>query len=108
MTFNELKTICGKITCDKMRCRATKQGRNVLIETWNNGLDKDFEFKESTSLFELTDEHMFPLTYLKDMDLNCVLEIVRNMMFNITVHEFNEYFKYDKVTVQSPHIAFKV
>lgn len=108
MTFKEMESVCNKVTCGKMRCRAEKVGHKYLkIVTWINAHNKDYEFINSGHLFTLTDEKILPLSQLADMDLNSSVEMIKNMMFSLHIHEFQEYFKFDKVTVQSPHLMLK-
>lgn len=109
MTFKELEKICRKTTCTHYRARAYKEGRNyVRIEVSSFGHDKDREFDldNKSHMFILSDQRIIPLSVIKEMDLTNLLDEIKSMMLRIHLHEFNEYFKYDGETVQSPHVFF--
>jgi hypothetical protein len=104
MTFKEVEKITKSITCTKMRARAEKINRKYfkfVVYSYNE--DKDHEFSDRGSIFQITDERVVAMADLATIDKFCVIHVIRNMMLSIYLHEFDEFFKFDKQTVHSPH-----
>jgi hypothetical protein len=105
MTFAELERTVKGITCGKIRARAEKINRSyVKIVVINQDIDQECEFTDRSSLFILSDDRIFSTQDLKTLDVGLVIEIVRDMMFSLHVHEFHEFFKFKEKTVCSPHL----
>lgn len=107
MTFKELSKVCKEITCYHMRSYAEIENEDffkIVVSNFHEDKEREFLGDGERGMFSLVDERIMPNKALETMDINTVVEIVRNMMLVLYMHEFNEFFKFKKKTVTSPHL----
>jgi hypothetical protein len=107
MTFKQVEDTIKSITFPKMTFRVEKRGRKyfaIMISFWCFNKDDQFSDDWESHTFIVSDEKIVPTDALGKMDVNTVIEMARVLAKTVYDHEFDEYFKFDKITVINPHV----